>query len=71
VVARPCAVGNQEPGTEAEVETFCTRNFGVTFPMMSKVEVNGDSTHPVYQFLKHERKQMFMERIKWCVPVDN
>ena len=59
------AVGGQEPGAEEQIETFCTRNFGVTFPMMSKVDVNGGQTHPVYQFLKSEKKQMFMEMIKW------
>eukprot|EP00955_Chlamydomonas_euryale_P077485 362948-Chlamydomonas_euryale.AAC.6 len=58
-------VGHQEPGQEAEIASFCQKNFGVSFPMMSKVEVNGDNTHPVYQFLKSEKKQLFMERIKW------
>ncbi|KAG1656026.1 hypothetical protein FOA52_005654 [Chlamydomonas sp. UWO 241] len=66
IIGFPCdQFGGQEPAPEAEVETFCQLNFGVTFPMMSKVDVNGASTHPVYQFLKHERKQMFMEVVKW------
>lgn len=42
----------QEPGTEAEILKFCTVNYGVTFPMFSKIEVNGEGTHPLYQFLK-------------------
>lgn len=42
----------QEPGTEAEILEFCTVNYGVTFPLFSKIEVNGDGTHPLYQFLK-------------------
>lgn len=42
----------QEPGTEAEILEFCTVNYGVTFPMFSKIEVNGDGTHPLYQFLR-------------------
>ncbi len=42
----------QEPGTEAEILEFCTVNYGVTFPMFSKIEVNGDGTHALYQYLK-------------------
>jgi glutathione peroxidase len=42
----------QEPGTEAEIQEFCTVNYGVTFPLFSKIEVNGDGAHPLYQFLK-------------------
>lgn len=44
----------QEPGTEAEILEFCTLNYGVTFPMFSKIEVNGAGTHPLYQYLKKE-----------------
>ncbi|GAX83626.1 hypothetical protein CEUSTIGMA_g11050.t1 [Chlamydomonas eustigma] len=66
ILGFPCdQFGHQEPGGEEQIETFCTKNFGVSFPMMSKVEVNGGNTHPVYQFLKSEKKQMFMELIKW------
>ena len=43
--------GGQEPGTEAEIETFCQQNYGVTFPMMSKVHTKGAEQHPVYQWL--------------------
>ena len=42
----------QEPGTEAEIAQFCNVNYGVTFPMFSKISVNGDETHPLYQYLK-------------------
>jgi glutathione peroxidase len=53
VMAFPCnQFGAQEPGTEAEVKEFATKKFGVTFPMFSKIKVNGDGTHPVYAFLK-------------------
>ncbi|MCO6175745.1 glutathione peroxidase [Flavobacterium sp. NRK F10] len=41
----------QEPGTDTEIATFCKKNYGVTFPMMSKISVKGDDMHPVYQFL--------------------
>lgn len=44
----------QEPGTEAEIAEFCSVKYGVTFPLFSKVEVNGDDAHPLYQFLKKE-----------------
>jgi glutathione peroxidase len=43
--------GGQEPGTNEEIKTFCTRNYNVTFPMMSKVSVKGEDTTPLYQFL--------------------
>lgn len=44
--------GHQEPGSEAEIGAFCARNYGVTFPMFSKIEVNGPDAHPLYRFLK-------------------
>ncbi|MBK8341088.1 MAG: glutathione peroxidase [Flavobacteriales bacterium] len=43
--------GGQEPGSEAEIETFCRQNYGVTFPLMSKVRTKGAEQHPVYQWL--------------------
>jgi glutathione peroxidase len=42
----------QEPGTEAEIASFCKMNYGVTFPLFSKIEVNGDGAHPLYKYLK-------------------
>ena len=47
--------GSQEPGTNAEIKAFCTKNYGVTFPMMAKVSVKGDDKVAVYQFLTEER----------------
>ena len=44
----------QEPGTEAEIAEFCSVNYGVTFPLFSKIDVNGDKAHPLYQYLKKE-----------------
>lgn len=53
VLGFPCnQFMGQEPGTEAEIMEFCTTNYGVTFPMFSKIEVNGDGTHPLYKFLR-------------------
>jgi glutathione peroxidase len=49
VVGFPCnQFGAQEPGSAAEIETFCSSTYGVTFPMMEKIEVNGDDRHPIY-----------------------
>jgi len=58
--------GKQEPGTEKEIANFCKVNFGVTFPLFSKIEVNGDNTHPLYVYLKREASGFLgTEGIKW------
>ncbi|ADB32787.1 Peroxiredoxin [Kribbella flavida DSM 17836] len=52
VLGAPCnQFGGQEPGTAEEIEAFCATTYGVTFPMLDKLEVNGDSRHPLYQEL--------------------
>jgi glutathione peroxidase len=52
VVGFPCnQFGGQEPGTAEEIETFCSTTYGVTFPMMEKIDVNGDGRHPIYASL--------------------
>ena len=52
VVGFPCnQFGKQEPGSEEEIQTFCSTNYGVTFPMSSKLEVNGAGRHPLYAWL--------------------
>ena len=54
VVGFPCnQFGGQEPGSAEEIETFCSTTYGVSFPMMEKIEVNGDGRHPIYQELTH------------------
>lgn len=66
VLGFPCdQFGHQEPGSEGEIATFCESSFGVTFPMFSKVEVNGDGAHPLYQWLKSEKGGVLGKRIKW------
>jgi glutathione peroxidase len=56
VLGFPCnQFGAQEPGTAAEIGAFCERNYGVSFPMFAKVEVNGAKAHPLYRFLKQEK----------------
>jgi glutathione peroxidase len=58
--------GAQEPGSEAEIGAFCERNYGVSFPLFAKVEVNGPNAHPLYRFLKRARPGIFgSERIQW------
>jgi glutathione peroxidase len=52
VLGFPCnQFGAQEPGSHEEIETFCSTTYGVTFPMMEKIDVNGDNRHPIYQDL--------------------
>lgn len=56
----------QEPGTNAEIATFCSSNYGVTFPMMEKVSVKGDDIHEVYQFLtKRNRNGLEDNTVQW------
>jgi glutathione peroxidase len=58
--------GGQEPGDNDEISSFCELNFGVNFPLMAKVEVNGKNAHPLYQFLKAEKPGLLgSEAIKW------
>lgn len=67
VLGFPCnQFGAQEPGNEAEIAQFCELNFGVTFPLFAKVEVNGKNTHPLYAYLKaHAKGVLSTEAIKW------
>lgn len=66
VLGFPCnQFRNQEPGTEEEIKQFCKTNYGVSFPMFSKVEVNGENTHPLYKFLKSEDPDNKDSDIKW------
>lgn len=56
----------QDPGSDSEISEFCELNYGVSFPMFSKIEVNGPDTHPLYQHLKSEAKGLLgSEKIKW------
>lgn len=55
VIGFPCdQFGHQEPGTNEEIEEFCRVNHGVTFPLMSKIEVNGENAHPIYKWLESQ-----------------
>lgn len=67
VLAFPCnQFGGQEPGTNAEIQSFCSSHFAVTFPVFAKVEVNGDGAHPLYRQLKAAAPGVLgSEAIKW------
>ena len=67
VLGFPCnQFGKQEPGLDAEIGAFCEKNYGVSFPMFSKVEVNGDGAHPLFKHLKGEKPGVLgTEAIKW------
>jgi glutathione peroxidase len=67
VLGFPCdQFGHQEPGDEAEIQRFCSLTYEVTFPMFAKIQVNGDGAHPLYRYLKSEKKGLLgSEAIKW------
>ena len=66
VLGFPCnQFGSQDPGSASEIGEFCQRNYGVSFPMMAKVDVNGSDAHPVYQYLKKAQGGLLLDAIKW------
>lgn len=67
VIGFPCnQFGNQEPGTDEDIAQFCKTKYGVSFPIMAKIDVNGHNVDPVYQFLKKQKSGLFgLSRIKW------
>jgi glutathione peroxidase len=67
VLGFPCnQFGRQDPGSDAEIGAFCQQNYGVTFQMMRKIEVNGEGAHPLYQWLCAEAPGLLGSKaIKW------
>jgi glutathione peroxidase len=67
ILGFPCnQFGAQEPGDASEIANFCSLTYDVSFPMMTKIEVNGAGTHPLYAWLKHQKKGLLgSEAIKW------
>ena len=67
VLGFPCnQFGAQDPGSNAEIGAFCTKNYGVTFAMMEKIDVNGQQAHPLFQWLKQQAPGLLgSEGIKW------
>lgn len=67
ILGFPCnQFGKQDPGEDSQIEEFCQLNYGVSFPMFSKVDVNGDDAHPLYKYLKSQAKGLLgSQAIKW------
>ncbi|MFC3151171.1 glutathione peroxidase [Litoribrevibacter euphylliae] len=67
ILGFPCnQFGKQEPGSSEDIASFCLKNYGVSFPMFEKIDVNGPTTHPLYQYLKSNAKGLLgSEKIKW------
>ena len=67
VIGFPCnQFASQDPGDDAQIANFCQKNYGVSFQMMSKIKVNGDSAHPLYQWLTAEAPGILGSKaIKW------
>ncbi|RMD44915.1 hypothetical protein DV735_g213, partial [Chaetothyriales sp. CBS 134920] len=67
IIGFPCnQFGSQDPGSNDQIQEFCQVNYGVTFPVLGKIDVNGDNAAPVYEWLKNEKKGVIgLKRIKW------
>jgi glutathione peroxidase len=66
VLGFPCnQFGNQEPGDAKQIEQFCASNFGITFPMFAKIDVNGGNAHPLFDYLKSQKAGLLGPSIKW------
>ncbi|KAE9966803.1 hypothetical protein BLS_006802 [Venturia inaequalis] len=67
ILGFPCnQFGGQDPGSNDEIQEFCKVNYGVSFPVLGKVDVNGDTADPLYQWMKNEKAGLLgLTRIKW------
>lgn len=66
ILGFPCnQFAKQDPGTNKEISEFCLRNYGVSFTMFEKIDVNGTNEHPIYKYLKSEAKGILNKEIKW------
>tara|TARA_R110000824_G_scaffold33596_9_gene107644 strand:+ start:138 stop:611 length:474 start_codon:yes stop_codon:yes gene_type:complete len=66
ILAFPCnQFGHQEPGDADEIKNFCSLNYDVSFPLMEKIDVNGDDADPLWKYLKSEKSGLLGSRIKW------
>nr|WP_321414260.1 glutathione peroxidase [uncultured Allomuricauda sp.] len=66
ILGFPCnQFGNQEPGNADDIKEFCQVNYGVSFPMFAKIDVNGSGAHPIFKYLKSELTGLLGGRIKW------
>jgi len=65
-IAMPCnQFGSQEPGSDATIQEFCNINYGLSFPVMAKVDVNGGDQHPLYRYLTKKAGGLITDSIKW------
>jgi len=66
ILGFPCnQFANQDPSSNKEIHSFCLLNYGVTFTMFEKIDVNGENAHALYKFLKNEEKGLLSKEIKW------
>ncbi|XMA12648.1 hypothetical protein WAI453_005439 [Rhynchosporium graminicola] len=67
ILGFPCnQFGSQDPGSDDQIQEFCQLNYGVSFPIMGKTEVNGDKANPLFEWLKEEKPGLLgMKRVKW------
>ena len=66
ILGFPCdQFGHQEPGSNAEIATFCNRSYGITFPIFAKIEVNGKNAHPIFRWLRQQKGGLLGNAIKW------
>ncbi|MFT5874928.1 MAG: glutathione peroxidase [Clostridium sp.] len=66
ILGFPCnQFANQDSGTNEEIQNFCLLNYGVSFTMFEKIDVNGENAHPLYKYLKNEAKGFLSNEIKW------
>lgn len=66
ILGFPCnQFGKQEPGSSEDIEAFCSVNYGVSFPIFAKIDVNGSNTHPIFKYLKKELPGTLTNAVKW------
>ncbi|CAG8032164.1 unnamed protein product [Penicillium olsonii] len=67
IIGFPCnQFGNQDPGSDDEIQSFCQINYGVSFPVLGKLDVNGDNAAPVWTFMKEQQPGLMgLKRVKW------
>lgn len=66
ILAFPCnQFGKQEQGSNAEIQQFCQINYGLTFPVFAKIDVNGKDAHPLYAYLRSQKKTLLGDKIQW------
>jgi glutathione peroxidase len=66
ILAFPCnQFGQQEPGSNVEIQQFCQLNYGLTFPVFAKIDVNGKDAHPLYKYLRSQKRNILSDDIPW------